>query len=146
MFKLKCFSIDLLAKLRTAKLLINRSSRPHVFFKKCVLKNLTKRTGKHLCQSVFNNVARLMPATLLKKRLWHSCFPVNFPNFLRTHFFTEHSWVTASDSHNPLIILGAAILKNTFFVGSSLVLLLKSYFIFYRNHNQRKINYRDIST
>ena len=24
------------------------------------------------------------PATLLKKRLWHSCFPVNFAKFLRT--------------------------------------------------------------
>ena len=26
----------------------------------------------------------LMPATLLKKRLWHRCFPVNFAKFLRT--------------------------------------------------------------
>ena len=25
-------------------------------------------------------------ATLLKKRLWHSCFPVNFAKFLRTPF------------------------------------------------------------
>ena len=27
-----------------------------------------------------------MPATLLKKRLWHRCFPVNFVTFLRTLF------------------------------------------------------------
>ena len=34
-------------------------------------------TGKHLWQSLFlNKVAGLMPATLLKKRLWHSCFLV----------------------------------------------------------------------
>ena len=26
------------------------------------------------------------PATLLKKRLWHRCFPVNFAKFLRTPF------------------------------------------------------------
>ena len=32
------------------------------------------------------------PATLLKKRLWHRCFPVNFGKFLRTPFFTEHLW------------------------------------------------------
>ena len=32
------------------------------------------------------------PATLLKKRLWHRCFPVNFAKFLRTPFFTEHLW------------------------------------------------------
>ena len=36
-------------------------------------------TGKHLCQSLFyNEVAGLSPATLLKKRLWYRCFPVNF--------------------------------------------------------------------
>ena len=31
-------------------------------------------------------------ATLLKRRLWHRCFPVNFAKFLRTSFFTEHLW------------------------------------------------------
>ena len=34
----------------------------------------------------------LRPATLLKKRLWHRCFPVNFVKFLRTPFLTEHLW------------------------------------------------------
>ena len=32
------------------------------------------------------------PATLLKERLWHRCFLVNFVKFLRTPFFTEHLW------------------------------------------------------
>ena len=32
----------------------------------------------------------LRPATLLKKGLWHKCFPVNFAKFLRTPFVTEH--------------------------------------------------------
>ena len=41
-------------------------------------------------ESYFNKIAGLMPATLLKKRLWHRCFPVNFTKFLRTPFFTEH--------------------------------------------------------
>ena len=36
--------------------------------KKGVLKNFTKFTGKHLCQSLFfNKVAGLRPATLLKR-------------------------------------------------------------------------------
>ena len=26
----------------------------------------------------------VLPATLLKRSLWHRCFPVNFPKFLRT--------------------------------------------------------------
>ena len=34
----------------------------------------------------------LRPATLLKKRLRHLCFPVKFADFLRTPFFTEHLW------------------------------------------------------
>ena len=55
--------------------------------KKFVLRNFTKFTGKHLCQSlVFNKVAGLRPATLLKTRLWHSCFHVNLLKFLRTPF------------------------------------------------------------
>ena len=68
-----------------------RSSRPEMFCKKDVLRSFEQFTGKHLCQSLFlNKVAGLRPVTLLKKRLWYSCFPVNFAKFLRTPFFTEH--------------------------------------------------------
>ena len=67
------------------ELLWFRSSRPDVFCDKGALRNFTKFTGRHLCQSIFfNKVAGLRPATSLKKRLWHRCFPVNFDNFLRT--------------------------------------------------------------
>ena len=59
--------------------------------KKMFIKNFTKFTGKHLCQSLFfNKVAGLRTGTLLKERLWHSCFPVNFAKFVRTPFLTEH--------------------------------------------------------
>ena len=48
----------------------HRSSRPEMFYKKGALRNFTKFTGKHLCQSLFfNKVAGLRPATVLKKRL-----------------------------------------------------------------------------
>ena len=58
--------------------------------KKGVLRNLTKLTGKQMCQSLFvNKVAGLKSAVLLKKRLWHKYFPVNFTKFLSTPFFTE---------------------------------------------------------
>ena len=74
-----------------------RSSRPEVFCKKAVLKNFAKFTGKHLCQSLlFSKVAVLRPATLLKRRLWHRCFPVDFVKFLRTPFRKEYLWATAS--------------------------------------------------
>ena len=58
---------------------------PGVFNKKVVLKNFTKFSGKHLYRSLFfNKVAGFRPVTLLKKRLRHSCFPVNLENFLGT--------------------------------------------------------------
>ena len=66
-----------------------RSSRPEAFCNKGVLRNFEKFTGKYLCQSLFfNKVAGLRQ----KKRLWHRCFPVNFPKFLRTPILTEHPW------------------------------------------------------
>ena len=64
-----------------------RSSRPKVYCKKGVLGKFAKFTGKHLCQTLFfNKVADLRPATLLKNRLWHRSFPVNFMKFLGTSF------------------------------------------------------------
>ena len=52
----------------------------------------------------FNKVAGLRPATLLKKRLWHRCFPVNFTKVLRIPFL-----------HN---ISARLLLKHTFCVSS----------------------------
>ena len=54
-------------------------SFPDVFGKKIVLKNFLKFAGKHLRRSL-----------LLKIRLLHECFTVNFAKFLRTAFF-DHS-------------------------------------------------------
>ena len=68
--------------------LISSSSHQRCSMKKGVLKNFAKFTGKHLCQSLFlNKVAELRPATLLKKRPWHRCFPVNFAKLVRINFY-----------------------------------------------------------
>ena len=70
-----------------------RSSRPKVSCKKVILRNFSKLRGKHLCQSLFfSKVVNLRSATLLKKRLSHRCFLVDFVKFLRTAFFVEHLW------------------------------------------------------
>ena len=68
--------------------------------KKDVLRNFAKFAGKHLCPSLFfNKVAGLRSAILLKKRLWHSCFPVTLIKFLRTPFLTEHlRWLLVNAS------------------------------------------------
>ena len=54
------------------------------------------------------------PATLLKNRLWHRCFRVNFVKFLRTAFFIEYLWWR---------ILSGALFGETFVN----VLLVKGY-------------------
>ena len=70
-----------------------RSSRQEVLSKEGVLWNFTKFAGKNLCQRLFfSKAAGPRPGTLLKKRLWHRCVPVNLVKFLRTPFFREHLW------------------------------------------------------
>ena len=56
-----------------------RSSQRRCSVKKGALRNFSKFIGKHLCQSLF---WASEPTTLLKKRLWHRCFPVYFAKFL----------------------------------------------------------------
>ena len=64
-----------------------RSSHQRCSVRKGVLRNFANFTRKHFCQGLFfNKVAGLRPATLLKKRIRHRCFPVNFAKFLRTPF------------------------------------------------------------
>ena len=86
-----------------------RSSRPDLFCKKGILKNFAKFTGKHLC---------LRPATLLKKRLWRRCFPVNFVKYQRTPFLIEHLW---------WLLLVCAQLLNDYNVSKNKFLLNKLY-------------------
>ena len=63
------FNIPFTYSLKTGKPLVflfpcgyRQKQLPEVFYKKCVLRNFTKLTGKHLCQSFFfNKVAGLRP-------------------------------------------------------------------------------------
>ena len=76
---------------------IYRSSPQEVFCKKGVLGNFAKFTGKHLRHSLFfNQIADPMSATLLKKRLWHRCSPVNFAKFFKNTFFYRTPVMAAS--------------------------------------------------
>ena len=67
-----------------------RSSRPEVFCKKGVLKNSQNSQKNTFARASLLIKFQAAPATLLKKRPWHRCFPKNFAKFLRTHFFIEH--------------------------------------------------------
>ena len=75
---------------------IDKRSHQRCSVKKVVLRNSTTFTGKHLCQRLLlNKVADRRPATLLKKRLWHRCFPVNFAKFF--YLFYRTPLETASE-------------------------------------------------
>ena len=69
-----------------------RSSHQRLSIKTVFLK-ISQNLQENTCASAsfFNNVAGLRSATLLKKRLWHRCFPVNFAKFLGTPFLQKAS-------------------------------------------------------
>ena len=57
-----------------------------------MLLEILQHSQENTCESLFfNKVAGLGSATLLKKRLWHRCFPGNFAKFLRTLFLQNTS-------------------------------------------------------
>ena len=61
--------------------------------------NFAKLTGKHLRQSpFFNKVVSLRPTTLLKKRLWHRCFPREFCESSQNTFYYRIPLVIASNN------------------------------------------------
>ena len=74
--------------------------------RKGILRNFAKFTGKYLCQSlIFNKVAGLRPATLLKKRL-AQVFSCEFCEIFKNNFFYGTTTVATSDSSLPVIRTG----------------------------------------
>ena len=82
----------------------SRSSHQKVFYKKMCSPKFHKIHRKTLVQSFFFNKGQ-RPATVLKKRLWRKCFPVNFAKFLKTPFLQNTSeWLLVQKASNILII------------------------------------------
>ena len=74
-----------------------RSSRQEVFCKKGVLRNVTKFTGKHLCQSLFfNKVAGLR----LKKETLAQVFSSEFCDISKNTFLHRTPLVVASEDRD----------------------------------------------
>ena len=72
---------------RNASMIICRSSHRWSSIKKVLLKIMENSLENSSARvSFLKNFAGLKPATLFKKRLWHSCFPASFAKFLRTDF------------------------------------------------------------
>ena len=67
--------------------------------KKVFLK-ISQNSLENACAGVFFLIKlQDRPATLLKEKLQHGCFPVNFVKFLRAPFFIEHLlWLLLKNS------------------------------------------------
>ena len=69
---------------------------PEAIVQRCSVKRYSKEFCKiyrktPVPESLFNKVAGISPATLLKKRLWKRSFSMNFPKSLRTTFLQNTS-------------------------------------------------------
>ena len=71
------------------ELLLSEVANKGVPWKKMFVET-SQNSQENTCAKVsfFNKVAGLRSATLLKKRLWHRCFPVNFKLFIYNIFFS----------------------------------------------------------
>ena len=93
---------------------------PEGFCKKSVLKKFRKIHQKTpVLDSLFKRFSGLRPGTLLKKRLQHRCFQVNFVTFLRTPFSQNTSVICSNllllEKWTKLTILLSFVLANTFY-------------------------------
>ena len=56
---------------------------PEVFYKQADIKNVTiSHRKKPVLESLYNKVAHLQAANVIKKRLQYRCFPVNIAKYL----------------------------------------------------------------
>ena len=80
-----------------------RSSRPEVFCKKGVLRNFTKFTGKHLCQSLFFNKVAGLAYNFIKKETLAQMFSYEFCEISKNTFFHKTPLVAASKTCQPKV-------------------------------------------
>ena len=77
-------------RLKFPKAVVQRCSVKQVFLE--TSQNSQESTCARVSFLIKLQASGLRPATLLKKRLWHRCFPENFVKFIRRPFFIEHLW------------------------------------------------------
>ena len=110
-----CLKLFSLQKIDKNKSFIKKQP-PEGFRKKGVLKKFHKIHLKTpVLESYFNSISCLRVVTILKKRLQHRCFQVNFMKFLRTPFLQNTS----------VICLTVSFHKEVLYICSNLLLLEK---------------------
>ena len=95
---------------------------PKVFYKKGILENFAKFTGKHLCQSPFFNQ--------VEGQLWHRCFPVNFTKFPRTPFLQNTSvWMVLNSDLTKVFSKSVLVLRHIYWVWVAFSLIARINFL-----------------
>ena len=91
MFLSKILKVWILGSLKKRKSALLKNSRLEVFCQKKVSLEISQVHRKTPVPGslFFDKVTGLRPVTLLKNKLWYSCFPVNFVKFSRRPFFAE---------------------------------------------------------
>ena len=114
-----------------------RSSDQKCSVKKGVLRNFAKFTGKHLCQSLFFNKVAGASCNVIKKRLWHRCFPVNFAKFLRTPFSQNASGRLLLSLPEQIYIVAIWVSHSQCLLHMFAIVFIKFFilFIFFGNDN-----------
>ena len=74
----------------------NKTSRRRCSVRKVFLRNFTKFTGKHLCQSLFFNKVAGAACNFIKKETLAQVLSCKFCEISKNTFCTEHLWTTAS--------------------------------------------------
>ena len=75
-----------------ARLVTKRQEKTEAVSQSCSVKKLFIEISQNSQENTFARVSFLLKLLkkLLKKRLWHRCFPVNFAKFWRISFLIEH--------------------------------------------------------
>ena len=84
---------------------------------KKVFLEISQNSQENTCTRVsfFNKVAGLRPVTLLKERVWHRCFPVNFAKFVEHLFLQNTSGSCFWQKHVKMIAPWVNMSENFFF-------------------------------
>ena len=86
-------------------ILIPKAVAQMCHFKKEFLE-ISQNSQENICARVsFLIKSQVWPTTLLKIRLWHKCFPVNFAKFLRTRFLQNTGGLACSFIENETLLV-----------------------------------------
>ena len=84
-----------------------------VVVRRCSAKKVFLKVSQNSQENAFAKVSFLIKLqTLLKKRLWHRCFPVNFCEIFKNTFFIEHLQTTSSVCFSLGKIFGPSFLVS----------------------------------